>query len=106
MIYSVKANLVAEHATEFLRNLTDGTIAQQRPDGGEIVASMERARITNDGYVRWTEACFCSTPLKHERETQLDRYFSEIEVELVDAHKVFDGTSLMAHLVAGSTASD
>ena len=106
MIYSVKANLIAEKATEFLRNLTDGTIAQQRPDGDEIVASMERARITDDGYVRWTEACFCSTPLKHERETQLDQYFSEIEAEPVEAHKVFDGTSLMARLVAESTGSD
>ena len=106
MIYTVKANLIAEQATEFLRNLTDGTIAQQKPDGGEIVASMERARITNDGYVCWTETCFCSTPLKHERETQLDRYFSEIETEPVDAHEVFDGTPLMAHLVAISTTSD
>ena len=35
----------------------------------EIVAAMARARVGSDGTVRWTETCFCPTPLKHERET-------------------------------------
>ena len=100
MIYSVRAKLIDERATKFLRNLTDGSIAQQKPDGEEIVASMERARITDDGYVCWTEACYCRTPLKHERETQLDQYFSEIDTTHADGHKVFDGVPLMAHLAA------
>ena len=100
MIYSVRAKLIDARATKFLRNLTDGTIAQQKPDGEEIVASMERARITDDGYVCWTEACYCRTPLKHERETQLDQYFSEIDTIHTDSHKVFDGIPLMAHLAA------
>jgi len=100
MIYSVRAKLIDARGTKFLRNLTDGTIAQQKPDGEEIVASMERARITDDGYVCWTEACYCRTPLKHERETQLDQYFSEIDTTHTDSHKVFDGIPLMAHLAA------
>ena len=100
MIYSVRAKLIDARATKFLRNLTDGTIAQQKPDGEEIVASMERARITDDGYVCWTEACYCRTPLKHEREIQLDQYFSEIDTTHTDSHKVFDGIPLMAHLAA------
>jgi hypothetical protein len=100
MIYSVRAKLIDARATKFLRNLTDGTIAQQKPDGEEIVASMERARITDDGYVCWTEACYCRPPLKHERETQLDQYFSEIDTTHTDSHKVFDGIPLMAHLAA------
>ena len=100
MIYSVRAKLIDERAAKFLRNLTDGTIAQQRPDGEEIVASMERARIADDGYVCWTETCFCPTPLKHERETQLDQYFSEIETSQTDIQKIIDGTSLMVHLAA------
>ena len=100
MIYSVRAKLIDARATKFLRNLTDGTIAQQKPDGEEIVASMERARITDDGYVCWTEACYCRTPLKQERETQLDQYFSEIDTTHTDSHKVFDGIPLMAHLAA------
>ena len=100
MIYKVRAKLIDQRAIQFLRNLTDGSIAQQKPDGGEIVASMERARITYDGYVCWTEACYCPTPLKHERETQLDQYFSEIETSQTDIQKIIDGTSLMVHLAA------
>ncbi len=100
MIYSVRAKLVAEKSGEFYRKLTDGTIERQRPDGSEIVSSMERARIADDGSVRWTETCFCPTPLKHERATVLDRYFSNIETEPVDAHIGIDGESLMDRLAA------
>ena len=102
MIYSVRATLVAENGGEFYRQLTDGTIAGQRPDGAEIVAAMERARIAGDGSVRWTETCYCATPLKHERETVLDRYFVEIETELRDAHADFDGEPLMDRLAAAA----
>ena len=100
MIYSVRARLVAEKSAEFHRKLTDGTIETQRPDGSEIVSSMERARIAEDGFVRWTESCFCPTPLKHERDTVLDGYFSNIETEPVDAHIDFDGECLMDRLAA------
>ena len=90
--------MIDQRATQFLRNLTDGTIAQQKPDGEEIVASMDRASIADDGYVFWTETCFCATPLKHERETQLDQCFSDIEITPTNVHKIFDGPGLMAHL--------
>ena len=95
MIYAVSGRLVDERRAEFHRKLTDGTIAAQRPDGGEIVASMRRARVAEDGTVRWTELCYCPTPLRHERETVLDRYFSEIATEPVEAHSTFDGDPLM-----------
>tara|TARA_B100000315_G_scaffold83832_1_gene76846 strand:+ start:237 stop:551 length:315 start_codon:yes stop_codon:yes gene_type:complete len=98
MIYSVKARLIGDRAEEFHRVLTDGSIERQKPDGAEIVQAMRRARVAEDGSVRWTETCFCSTPLKHERETQLDRYFTEIETEAVDAHAEFPGKPLMARL--------
>ena len=98
MIYTVRAKLIDQQVTQFLHNLTEGTIAQQKPDGEEIVASMERACISDDGYVCWTETCFCATPLKHERETQLDQYFSGIEITPTNVHKNFDGPGLMAHL--------
>ena len=100
MIYSVRAKLIDQKAKDFLQNLTDGTIAKQKPEGTEIIASMERARITADGYVFWTETCYCSTPLKHERETQLDQYFSEIETSQTDIQEIIDGTPLMVHLAA------
>ena len=98
MIYSVTARLVANRCGEFHRKLTDGTIAGQRPDESEIVAAMARARIAEDGVVRWNDTCFCPTPLKHERETVLDRYFTDIETEAVEAHVEFEGEPLMARL--------
>ncbi len=95
MIYAVTARLREERQAEFHRKLSDGTIAAQRPDGMEIVASMRRARVAEDGTARWTELCYCSPPLRHERETVLDRYFAGIETEPVGAHARFEGTPLM-----------
>ena len=100
MIYAVSAELNAGLAAEFHDKLTNGTIAGQEPDGNEIIAAMARARVTDDGHVRWTETCFCPTPLQHERETYLDRYFQNIKTRLVDDHQVYDGTPLMDHLLA------
>ena len=104
MIYAVTAHLVEGREAEFHRRLTDGSIAAQRPDGMEIVASMRRARIADDGTVRWTELCYCSPPLRHERETVLDRYFADLETEPVDSHARFDGAPLMDRLAEAAGA--
>ena len=98
MLYAVSAKLITEQAREFHTRLCDGSIAAQRPEGREIVAAMGRARVGSDGIVRWTETCFCPTPLKHERETLLDRHFIDIKTELIDEPVVFDGESLMDRL--------
>ena len=71
MLYAVSAKLISDRAAEFHTRLTDGSIAAQRPDGAEIVAAMKRARAAPDGMVRWTETCYCPTPLQHERATVL-----------------------------------
>jgi len=63
MLYAVSAKLIPDRAPEFHTHLTDGSIASQRPDGAEIVAAMKRARAAPDGTVRWTETCYCPTPL-------------------------------------------
>jgi hypothetical protein len=101
MLYAVSAKLIDARAGEFHRKLTDGTIEGQRPDGPEIAAAMQRARIGDDGTVRWTEECYCATPLRHERETVLDRFFERIETAPADAHAEFAGTPLMDRLAAG-----
>jgi hypothetical protein len=98
MLYAVSAKLIPDRAAEFHARLTDGSIAAQRPDGGEIVAAMQRARIAPDGAVRWTETCFCPTPLEHERATVLDRYFTGIETEIIQKPVSFDGAPLMDRL--------
>ena len=98
MLYAVSAKLITDRAGELFTRLTDGSIAAQRPDGQEIVAAMRRARVGSDGTVRWTETCFCPTPLKHERETVLDRFFTDIETDLIDVSTAVHGEPLMEQL--------
>jgi hypothetical protein len=100
MLYAVSAKLIPDLAREFHTRLTNGGIAAQRPDGAEIVSAMQRARVAPDGAVRWTETCYCPTPLQHERATVLDRYFTEIETRIIDKAVTFDGTPLMDLLAA------
>src|SRR5215472_17232805 len=78
MIYKVKARVIEEKIGEFYRKLADGTVAKQRPDGEEIVASMKRAVPTGPGVAEWYEKCFCPTPLYHERKTKYDFYFTDM----------------------------
>ena len=59
--------------------------------------------MDDGGAVRWTETCYCGAPLAHERETVLDRYFTNIETRLVDFHAEFDGEPLMDRLGAVAT---
>ncbi len=98
MLYHVRARLRPESAPELMRKLGDGTIAGQTPDGAEIVASLDRAVVTPDGVVEWTEMCFCSPPLKHERATVLDAHFTDIATEPVGEHQRYEGTPFMQHL--------
>ena len=97
-LYAVSAKLIADRAREFYARLTDGSIAAQRPDGGEIVAAMRRARVAPDGTAHWIETCYCPTPLRHERATVLDRYFTGIETKAIDKPVTFDGAPLMDRL--------
>lgn len=95
MIYQVKAKFNYAKAHEFYKKLTDGTVGNQRPDGQEIVSSMNRATIDENGMINWTELCYCSTPLQHERSTVYDNYFTEMEAEPVSNHKTFEGSSFI-----------
>lgn len=80
MHYRVRARLRPGVAADLYRILTDGTVARQRPDGPEIVASMRRAVCVGEE-VHWTETCYCPTPLRHERATVYDRFFAEMVAE-------------------------
>ncbi len=81
MIYRVRARFRTEKALEFYQKLTNGTISNQQPDGREMVASMQRAKITASGEVEWYEMCFCSTPLAHECTTVYNHYFEDLTTE-------------------------
>ena len=98
MINKVKAKFDYTKAKEFHKKLTDGTIQRQRPDGPEMVNSMNRASIDGNGNVNWTELCYCPTPLMHERTTVYDLYFRDMTTEPIKNHKEFEGKSFMKRL--------
>jgi hypothetical protein len=98
MIYSVRARWLSHAAADFYRQLTDGTIVQQHPQGPEILASMRRARVTAPGVVEWTERCHSHPPLEHERRTVYDHHFCDIEATPVHEHDLFPGQPFMQFL--------
>ena len=100
MLYRVRARYIDEKLNEFYGKLTDGTIGNQLPDGEEMVASMQRAKITAPGIIEWFETCYCSSPLKHERETVYDYFLTEISTEVVEDYGVIDGESFWVFMQA------
>ena len=98
MHYLVRARLREETAGELSRLLRDGTIARQRPDGPEIVASMERAVVTTSGEIEWSEVCYCQPPLQHERATVYDRFFDALTAAPVDGYQTHAGRPFLEHL--------
>jgi len=98
MIYKVIAKFDFGKAKEFHQKLTDGTIQKQRPDGPEMMNSMDRATIDHNGDVNWTELCYCPTPLKHERATIYDKYFTDLKTEPIEKHQTSEGKSFMDKL--------
>ena len=85
MIYRVTARFKPATAGELRRRLDDGTIAAQQPDGQEMVDSLRRAVVKDDGGVMWSERCYCQPPLAHERATILDHYFDDIVTTVSDS---------------------
>ena len=104
MIYKVTARYIEEKASEFYEKLTDGTIEAQRPDGSEILASMERAKITVAGTIEWYESCYCPTPLAHERSTVYDLFLTDINTIEVDDYGTSEGGSFWAFLQKASAS--
>ncbi|KAG2477919.1 MAG: hypothetical protein NPMRTH1_870015 [Nitrosopumilales archaeon] len=98
MIYSVKARFVEDKMAEFYQKLTDGTIQNQKPDGQEIVNSMKRAKITQPNTIQWSEMCFCSPPLKHERETIYNNFLTDMTTKIIDDYEEYDGELFMDFL--------
>ncbi|MEO8398837.1 MAG: hypothetical protein ABI550_03370 [Ignavibacteriaceae bacterium] len=102
MFYKVKAKYKEEKLSLFYKKLTDGSVSNQKPDGNEIVSSMERAKITEPGIIEWFEICFCPTPLQHERNTVYDHFLSDIKTKEVDEYGEVGGESFWSYLNANS----
>jgi hypothetical protein len=105
MIYKVKARVIDDTIGEFHRKLADGTVAKQRPDGEEIIASMKRAVLTGPGVAEWYEMCFCPTPLQHERQTQYDFYFTDMTTDVAEGYGRLQGASLWSYMAAKAEAA-
>ena len=98
MLYKVKAVAKRDRMSGFYTALTDGSVLNQEPDGAEIVASMQRAKITRLGVIEWFETCYCPTPLEHERSTIYDLYFEKLEARQVDGMDEIKGESFWSYL--------
>ena len=98
MFYRVRATFRENTAGDFLRKLKDETISAQKPDGKEIVDSMNRAVVTSEGHVEWSEMCYCPTPLLHERTTVYDQHFEDFKTEEIETYEKYEGRPFMEYL--------
>jgi hypothetical protein len=97
LLYRVQAKPIGAALPELYRLLVDGTIANQEPDGKEIVASMRRATFKS-GLVEWNETCYCNPPLRHERATIYDRFFTDMRIQPADVSTDLDERSFWSYL--------
>ena len=98
MFYRVTARLRTDTVADLDEKLRDGTIQDQRPDGGEIVDALNRAVLTESGQVEFSIVCYCSTPLAHERATVFDQHFDGIETEVIEGYQEYEGRPFMEYL--------
>jgi len=82
----------------FIKSLQMVQFRVKKPDGQEIVNSMKRAKITQPNTIQWSEMCFCSPPLKHERETIYNNFLTDMTTEIIDDYKEYDGELFMDYL--------
>ncbi|MEW8506574.1 MAG: hypothetical protein AB2598_07695 [Candidatus Thiodiazotropha sp.] len=104
MEYRVRAKFVLSRLPAFHQALVDGTVANQQPDGAEIVSSMKQAKIIGANTIEWFETCYCPSPLKHERETVYDKYLVDIETAVVGKRGSIEGDSFWSFLENQSEA--
>ncbi|MCG7874468.1 MAG: hypothetical protein N0C81_13470 [Candidatus Thiodiazotropha lotti] len=98
MEYRVRAKFVLNKLSAFYEVLADGTVANQKPDGAEIVSSMKQAKIVAPNTIEWVQTCYCPSPLKHERETVYDKYLVNIETVLIKKRVEIEGHSFWSYL--------
>jgi len=58
---------------------------------------MKRA-VIKDNNVEWTETCFCSPPLNHERTTIYDQFFENMQVKPLESAVDLKGSRFWEHL--------
>jgi hypothetical protein len=87
--YLVRAKPRKERLESLREEISSGKIMRMRPFGHALQNSLENARVDteNPDYAVWIEEDYCSPPLAMERESVLDRYFTEIAVERIESEE-------------------
>ena len=83
MLYKIKAKIKPETLKDFFTVLTDGSVETQKPDGTTILKAMKEALMVDSSHIEWYEVCYCSTPLRHERETVYEKYLTDFKTTMV-----------------------
>ncbi|MCA9426998.1 MAG: hypothetical protein H6751_17730 [Candidatus Omnitrophica bacterium] len=83
MRYLIRARLKPGKERALKQALEDGVIGQGSVAEGEYERALSKARILDDGQIKWVEICYCSEPL--EEELPYWEEFFEIE-SIKDAH--------------------
>jgi hypothetical protein len=89
MFYLVRAKPDKNRLEMLGKELVTGKIVQMKPFGEALSYSLNNAKIDSKdpNYALWVEEDYCSPPLAMERESVLDRYFSDITVERVESEQ-------------------
>jgi hypothetical protein len=83
MRYLVTARVKPGKEVQLLRAIEEGTLGRGSVAGDEYLENMARARLCENGAVRWIEVCFCDVPLAEERP-YWEEFFELAKVQ--DAH--------------------
>lgn len=83
MRYLVTARVRPRRATALLQAIEDETLGAGSIAGDEYRCDMVKARLLEDGTVRWVETCFCPAPLQEERP-YWEEHFELVRIQ--DAH--------------------
>lgn len=99
MLYKIKAKIKPETLKDFFTALTDGSVETQKPDGIYILKAMKEAVMLDNQHISWYEACYCETPLRHERQTVYDKYLTGFQTTMVyEVKDDIEGTSFWDYM--------
>ncbi len=84
--YEVRAK-PKENIHELRYDMDHGMIHTLVPFGKSLQYSLEKAKLDNDDNAIWIEEDHCSPPLAMEREAVLDRYFSDIKIQVIESEQ-------------------
>ena len=83
--YLVRAYLSDQNVRELQTRLEQEEFLGLQPFGKSLTKGLSGMRRLPDGRVAWEEEDYCTPPLRMEREAVLDAYFTDLQVERMQA---------------------